>query len=139
MTCFMCSIESSAIVAENDLALAFRDSFPVSPGHTLVITRRHVRDWFQATRDEQVAILDLIDQVKKQLDDQLHPDGYNIGFNAGQAAGQTIPHLHVHVIPRFEGDVDDPTGGVRLVIPDKGNYRRPGFVPRSVEVDQQHD
>ncbi len=135
MTCFMCNLDENTIVAANDLAVAFRDNFPVSPGHTLVITRRHAETWFEATRDEQVAVLDLINEVKNCLDDELHPDGYNVGFNAGEAAGQTIPHLHVHVIPRFAGDVDDPTGGVRLVVPDKGNYRRPGFVPSSVKTE----
>ncbi len=135
MSCPFCAVDPEAIVASGDLALAFRDSFPVNPGHTLVITRRHVRDWFEATRDERIAVLDLVDEVKRALDDELHPDGYNVGFNAGRAAGQTVPHLHVHVIPRFDHDVDDPTGGVRLVIPDRGNYRRPGFVPRSVTDD----
>ena len=135
MTCFMCSPDVDKIVAANDLVVAFRDAFPVSPGHTLVITRRHAKTWFEATREEQLAVLDLVDEVKRLLDDELHPDGYNVGFNAGEAAGQTIPHLHMHVIPRFEGDVDDPTGGVRLVVPDKGNYRRAGFVPSSVKAD----
>ena len=135
----MCSLDENKIVAANDLAIAFRDRFPVSPGHTLVITRRHAETWFEATRDEQVAVLDLINEVKNCLDDELHPDGYNVGFNAGEAAGQTIPHLHVHVIPRFAGDVDDPTGGVRLVVPDKGNYRRLGFVPSSVKAGGHDD
>jgi len=133
----MCTLDENNIVAANDLAVAFRDNFPVSPGHTLVITRRHAETWFEATRDEQVAVLDLINEVKNCLDDELLPDGYNVGFNAGEAAGQTIPHLHVHVIPRFVGDVDDPTGGVRLVVPDKGNYRRPGFVPSSVKAGER--
>ncbi|MCB0968133.1 MAG: DEAD/DEAH box helicase family protein, partial [Ilumatobacter sp.] len=101
---------------------AIRDSFPVSPGHTLVVTRRVVPTWWEATADEQHAILDLIDQVRRRLDAELSPDGYNVGFNAGAAAGQTIPHLHVHVIPRFDGDMDDPRGGVRHVIPGRGNY-----------------
>ena len=137
MPCFMCEIDSTAVLAQNDLALAFRDSYPVSPGHTLVITRRHVETWFEATRNEQHALLDLVDEVKGTLDGELHPDGYNIGINIGEAAGQTIPHLHVHVIPRFIGDVDDPTGGVRLVIPEKGNYRRPGFVPTSKDQGER--
>jgi diadenosine tetraphosphate (Ap4A) HIT family hydrolase len=127
----MCDLHGIELVAENDLAAAFRDRYPVSPGHTLVITKRHVGTWFEATQDEQHALLDLVDLVKKALDAELHPDGYNVGFNVGEAAGQTIPHLHIHVIPRFAGDVDDPTGGVRLAIPDKGNYRRPGFVATS--------
>ena len=135
----MCTLDENNIVAANDLAVAFRDAFPVSPGHTLVITKRHVKTWFDATRAEQLAVLDLVNELKSLLDDELHPAGYNVGFNAGEAAGQTIPHLHMHVIPRFEGDVDDPTGGVRLVVPDKGNYRRPGFVPSSVQGGEQDD
>ena len=113
---------ASSWVASNALAFALRDRFPVSPGHTLVIPRRLVAAWFDATADEHAAIFALISDVKRQLDAELHPDGYNIGINAGEAAGQTVMHLHVHLIPRFRGDVDDPRGGVRHVIPGKGNY-----------------
>jgi diadenosine tetraphosphate (Ap4A) HIT family hydrolase len=133
MTCFMCDVEPAEIVAENELAVAFRDSFPVNPGHTLVVTRRHAATWFDATNDEQVAVLELVAEVKRLLDEELHPDGFNIGVNVGEAAGQTVFHLHVHVIPRFAGDVDDPTGGVRLVVPERGNYRRPAFVPSATK------
>jgi superfamily II DNA or RNA helicase/diadenosine tetraphosphate (Ap4A) HIT family hydrolase/SOS-response transcriptional repressor LexA len=111
-------------VASNDLAFAIRDRYPVSSGHTLIITRRVVADWFSATEDERLAIMRLVEQVKERLDAELHPSGYNVGFNAGAAAGQTVMHLHVHVIPRFTGDMDDPRGGVRHVIPSKGNYLR---------------
>lgn len=116
-------------VASNPLAFAIRDGFPVTPGHTLVITRRLVPTWFDATRDEQLAILDLVEAVKRQLDEEFRPAGYNVGFNVGEHAGQTVMHLHVHVIPRYEGDMDDPTGGVRHVIPWKGNYRRAAAAP----------
>lgn len=109
-------------VASNALAFAIRDGFPVSPGHTLVIPRREVSSWFEATREEQLAILDLVDTVKAQLDATLAPAGYNLGINVGAAAGQTVFHLHVHVIPRYLGDVADPRGGVRHVIASKGNY-----------------
>ena len=109
-------------LASNALAFAIRDGFPVSPGHTLIVPRRLVATWFEATRGEQVALLDLVDVVKAQLDAELKPDGYNIGINAGAAAGQTVMHLHLHLIPRFAGDVPDPRGGVRHVIPGKGNY-----------------
>lgn len=118
------TIPESAWVASNALAFAVRDGYPVSRGHTLVITRRQVATWFDATREEQLALIDLVDRVKQQLDAELRPAGYNVGFNAGEAAGQTVMHLHVHVIPRFGGDMDDPRGGVRHVIPWKGNYRR---------------
>lgn len=113
MSAFL-EIPESGWVGSNGL----RDRFPVSRGHTLIITRRVVRDWFCATSAERAALLELVDVVKKQLDDELHPDG----FNAGAAAGQTVEHLHVHVIPRFHGDMDDPRGGVRHVIPSRGNY-----------------
>lgn len=118
-------IPVSDYVAENSLAFAVKDRFPVFEGHTLVISRRRVATWFDATRDEQIAILDLIDVVKGLLDAEFGPSGYNVGFNAGSAAGQTIDHLHVHVIPRYEGDLSDPAGGVRLVNPERGNYLRP--------------
>jgi len=95
----------------------------VSPGHTLVVPRRQFASWFKATHEEQTAIFALVDEVKRQLDKQTpKPDGYNVGINVGEAAGQTVMHLHVHVIPRYRGDVDDPRGGVRHVIPGKGNY-----------------
>jgi len=113
-------------VASNELAFAIRDSFPVSQGHSLVISRRVVPTWFDATANEQRAILELINHVKRDLDECFQPDGYNVGFNAGSAAGQTVPHLHVHVIPRYGGDVTDPRGGVRNVIPHLGNYLAPG-------------
>ncbi len=116
-------------VASNALAFAIRDMFPVAKGHTLIVTRRVVRDWFEAKREEQLAVLDLVDLVKRQLDEEFHPAGYNVGFNAGEAAGQTVMHLHVHVIPRYEGDMDDPRGGVRHAIPWKGNYKRVAAAP----------
>jgi superfamily II DNA or RNA helicase/diadenosine tetraphosphate (Ap4A) HIT family hydrolase/SOS-response transcriptional repressor LexA len=117
------ALPPSAWVASNTLAFAIRDAFPVSPGHTLVITRRLVPDWFSATAEERAAIMALVDQVKQVLDATIpRPDGYNVGFNAGEAAGQTVMHLHVHVIPRFRGDMADPRGGVRGVIPAKQNY-----------------
>jgi diadenosine tetraphosphate (Ap4A) HIT family hydrolase len=109
-------------VAANALAFAIRDGFPVSPGHTLIVPRREVPTWFDASRDEQRAILELIETVKLQLDQEFSPDGYNVGFNAGEAAGQTVMHLHVHVIPRYRGDVDDPRGGIRHVMPSKAAY-----------------
>lgn len=112
-------------VAENELAFAIRDGFPVSPGHTLIVTRRLVADWFAASPEEQAACLALLGEVRAQLDREFAPDGYNVGFNAGLAAGQTVPHLHVHVIPRFTGDQADPRGGVRRVIPEKADYWSP--------------
>jgi diadenosine tetraphosphate (Ap4A) HIT family hydrolase len=116
-------------IASNDLAFALYDGFPVSPGHALIIPRRLVATWFEATREEQIALFELIDTVKARLDAELQPDGYNIGINAGLAAGQTVMHLHVHLIPRFGGDVPDPRGGVRHLMPGKGNYLAQEFKP----------
>ena len=116
------SVPSSEWVAHNELAFAIRDRYPVSKGHTLVIPKRHVATWFDATEDERKAIFALVDAVKRALDLELAPHGYNVGFNAGEAAGQTVMHLHVHVIPRFRGDMDDPRGGIRGVIPEKQKY-----------------
>ena len=111
-------------VCANDLAFAIFDSYPVSPGHVLVITKRVVPTFFECSGPEQQALMQLVGEVKRILDERLdpQPDGYNVGFNCGSAAGQTVPHVHVHVIPRYAGDMPDPRGGVRHVIPEKGNY-----------------
>jgi diadenosine tetraphosphate (Ap4A) HIT family hydrolase len=111
-------------VIENELAFAHYDTYPVSNGHCLVITRRHVAEYFQATVAEKAAIWELVDQVKPIIDRDFGPDGYNVGVNIGAAAGQSIPHLHIHVIPRYTGDVENPQGGVRGVIPHKQKYVR---------------
>ena len=122
MNCAFCTLPASRIVKENDHALLIRDAYPVSPGHSLVIPRRHVGSWFEASLDERSAMLALIDAAKAMIDSELAPDSYNIGINDGPAAGQTVPHLHMHLIPRFKGDVPDPRGGVRWVIADKAKY-----------------
>ncbi|NQU36756.1 MAG: HIT family protein, partial [Actinobacteria bacterium] len=109
-------------MASNDQAFAIRDRFPVSRGHTLVIPKRIVANWWQADERERSAMFHLVDEVKADLDEHFSPTGYNVGFNAGDSAGQTINHLHVHVIPRYDGDMADPTGGIRHVIPEKANY-----------------
>jgi len=129
--CPFCNPESTRITAENPSARAIRDAYPVTPGHTLIIPRRHIPTWFDATDQEQRDMMALVAEVKARLDAEHAPDGYNIGVNIGESAGQTVMHLHIHVIPRHTGDVDDPTGGVRLVIPERGNYRRPGHIPRT--------
>ena len=127
--CPFCILSLDEVVCGNSAALAIRDGYPVAEGHTLIIPARHLASWFEASKEEQRAIFDLVEQVKSELDAELSPDGYNVGFNLGQAAGQTVGHLHLHVIPRYAGDVDDPTGGVRLVIPERGNYRAVGRIP----------
>lgn len=130
-TCPFCDISLDAVVFGNIAAFAIRDGYPVAKGHTLIVPVRHVANWFESSVEEKHAILNLLEQVKEELDIELSPDGYNVGFNLGRAAGQTVGHLHMHVIPRYEGDVDDPTGGVRLVIPERGNYRACGRIPRA--------
>ncbi|SPF47803.1 HIT domain protein [Candidatus Desulfosporosinus infrequens] len=102
--CVFCSLPATVILAENELAKAFFDKFPVSVGHVLIITKRHVKNIFEATPEEMASIGGLLRRVKEHLDEQYHPDGYNIGVNVGDAAGQTVFHLHVHVIPRYRGD-----------------------------------
>ncbi|WP_394937047.1 HIT family protein, partial [uncultured Ilumatobacter sp.] len=118
-------LDHDAWVESNELAFAIRDGFPVSPGHTLIIPRRVISDWWQATPALRLAMFELVDDVKRRLDVEFEPNGYNVGFNDGAAAGQTVDHFHVHVIPRFDGDVPDPRGGVRHVIPERGNYLDP--------------
>jgi superfamily II DNA or RNA helicase/diadenosine tetraphosphate (Ap4A) HIT family hydrolase/HKD family nuclease len=122
--CPFCAISPDRLVLATDLVVAIRDAYPVSPGHTLVIPRRHIATFFDTTPQERVAIGEAVVALKVQLDAELHPkpDGYNVGFNAGQAAGQTVMHLHVHVIPRYAGDLLNPRGGVRAVIPHKADY-----------------
>jgi diadenosine tetraphosphate (Ap4A) HIT family hydrolase/HKD family nuclease len=117
-------IHTSEWIAANDLAFAIHDKFPVSKGHSLVISKRLIATWFDASDAEQASMMSLVGEVRRFLDESLHPkpDGYNVGFNSGIAAGQTVPHLHIHVIPRYHGDVTDPTGGIRHVIPAKANY-----------------
>lgn len=121
-SCPFCSMTADRVVAQNVHAFMVLDGFPVSPGHTLIIPRRHVLSFFGITADERHAMLALLDQAKAALDHDLHPAGYNIGINDGTAAGQTIPHLHIHLIPRFPGDRADPRGGVRWILPDKADY-----------------
>lgn len=114
-------------IDSNEYAFAVYDDYPVNEGHVLVISKREIPTWFDATEEEQQAIMNLIGKMKLYLQEKYDPDGYNIGLNNGEAAGQTVPHLHVHLIPRFEGDMEDPRGGVRHVIPERGNYKRACF------------
>lgn len=106
----------------NNLGFVIRDGFPVSDGHTLIIPCRHVASFFETTHEERRALLDLLDIAHEDIETSYSPDGYNIGINDGTAAGQTVYHLHIHLIPRYNGDRPDPRGGVRFVIPDKADY-----------------
>jgi diadenosine tetraphosphate (Ap4A) HIT family hydrolase len=111
----------------NELACAFSDAFPVSRGHALIIPRRHESDFFRLAEAEHSAIMELVRQMKVSLQERHHPDAYNIGVNAGAAAGQTVAHAHVHLIPRYKGDAEDPRGGVRWVLPKHAAYwHKPG-------------
>jgi diadenosine tetraphosphate (Ap4A) HIT family hydrolase len=109
-------------MGENNLALWFFDGFPISPGHSLIVPKRHIASFFDATGDERTALLALLDEAKRRVEAEQHPAGYNIGINDGAAAGQTVQHLHIHLVPRFPGDQRDPRGGVRWVIPEKADY-----------------
>jgi diadenosine tetraphosphate (Ap4A) HIT family hydrolase len=120
--CPFCNPQKDEIVLANDLCYARYDRYPVSPGHLLLIPFRHVAGLFDATDDEQAALLALVREAKALLDERFRPDGYNVGVNVGKTAGQTVMHLHVHVIPRYAGDMADPRGGVRGVIPEKRKY-----------------
>ena len=120
--CPFCSPASEEIVLRNPLCYARYDRYPVGKGHLLVIPFRHVADFFELTEDERKAAFDLVWQAKAKLDSDLHSDGYNVGVNVGLAAGQTVMHAHIHLIPRYRGDVPDPRGGVRFVIPERAKY-----------------
>jgi len=121
--CPFCDAEAERrSVARTSLAFALRDRYPVSLGHTLIIPVRHVADFFALTAEERDACLSLLDEMKAALDREFSPDGYNVGINVGAAAGQTVPHVHFHLIPRYAGDLPDPRGGVRGVIPERQKY-----------------
>ena len=115
-------IPSSEWIASSDIGFVVWDRFPVNPGHALVVPHQPVTRWWDLTPEEQAGMMELLSATRAFIDDLHRPDGFNIGFNDGVAAGQTVDQLHLHVIPRYVGDVDDPRGGVRHVIPSRGNY-----------------
>ncbi len=120
--CPFCSVPGSAVIARNERFLALADGFPVSPGHTLIVPVRHAASFFDLDDRERQAMLDLVGEVKAILEERHHPAGFNVGWNDGPAAGQTVMHFHLHVIPRYEGDVADPRGGIRWIFPDRAPY-----------------
>ena len=120
--CPFCSPSEDEIVLHNDLCYARLDRYPISKGHLLIIPFRHEPSFLLMTAEEQAATLELLSQARSKLDSDFQPDGSNIGINVGKAAGQTVAHAHIHVIPRYAGDVPDPRGGVRFVIPEKARY-----------------
>ena len=121
--CLFCFIPSERIIASNDLVYAIRDGFPVTPLHTLVIPKRHAVDYFGLTEAELLASNNMLEAIRKSiLTADTTVEGFNIGMNAGAVAGQTIFHCHIHLIPRRAGDVENPRGGIRHLIPGKGSY-----------------
>jgi diadenosine tetraphosphate (Ap4A) HIT family hydrolase len=120
--CPFCPPPADSILWTDGVAIAFADGFPISPGHTLIIPTRHVGTWKNALPEERSALSGAIAEVQEILGRLHSPDGFNVGFNDGAAAGQTVAHFHIHVIPRYDGDVPDPRGGIRMILPGKANY-----------------
>jgi diadenosine tetraphosphate (Ap4A) HIT family hydrolase len=119
---FCHKIERREFTIETECAIAFLDAFPLSPGHSLIVPRRHESDFFKLTEVEELAVWRVVRDVRNDIETRLAPQGYNVGINIGFAAGQTVGHAHVHLIPRYRGDVDDPRGGIRWMIPAKAPY-----------------
>ncbi len=125
MKCFFCDIQLSSDdkkIVENNSFFSRFDDFPISPGHSEIISKKHIESFFDLTESELSEMYDLILKTRLVIEKRFRPDGYNIGINEGKAAGQTINHLHIHLIPRYIGDVDNPRGGVRNIIKGKGDY-----------------
>jgi diadenosine tetraphosphate (Ap4A) HIT family hydrolase len=121
--CPFCNLNSKVeLISETATAVAFLDSYPVNKGHTLIVPKRHVANYFDLSIHEQRALWLLVNRCKKIIEKQHNPDGFNVGINLGEAAGQSIFHVHIHLIPRYKGDVENPRGGVRGVVPNKQNY-----------------
>lgn len=121
--CLFCH-NPQGVTRTNELAYAARDTYPVSPGHSLIIPIRHCANFFDLTPDEISACMELLTVERKALDEEFSPDGYNVGVNVGMAAGQSIFHVHIHLIPRYTGDSPRPQGGVRQVLAEKAHYSR---------------
>jgi diadenosine tetraphosphate (Ap4A) HIT family hydrolase len=120
--CPFCSVHQDKIRAQDSLTFTVRDTLPVSPGHTLILPKRHIASIFEATKDEVAALWEALRLSRSALLREFSPDGFNIGINDGLASGQTILHLHIHLIPRYKGDMPDPRGGIRWIFPDKAVY-----------------
>jgi diadenosine tetraphosphate (Ap4A) HIT family hydrolase len=120
--CAFCTLPRQRVIDEIGSAIAIRDAYPVSQGHTLLIPKRHIGSFFELSAMERSDILNLLDCAKVMVDKEFQPQGYNIGINDGPCAGQTVPHVHIHLIPRYTGDSLDPRGGVRWVLPEKAKY-----------------
>tara|TARA_B100001248_G_C27344572_1_gene438027 strand:+ start:73 stop:441 length:369 start_codon:yes stop_codon:yes gene_type:complete len=110
-------------IFENSVGFVIFDKFPVSKGHCLIIPNRVYSDYFDSSEEEIIGLNKLLFKTKKYLDEKFNPSGFNVGINCGKVSGQTVDHLHIHIIPRYPKDVDDPTGGIRCVIPNKQKYK----------------
>ena len=110
-------------IFENSVGFVIFDKFPVSKGHCLIIPNRIYSDYFDSSEEEIIGLNNLLFKTKKYLDEKFNPSGFNVGINCGKVSGQTVDHLHIHIIPRYPKDVDDPTGGIRCVIPNKQKYK----------------
>jgi len=123
LDCPFCNPDSKReLIVESATAFAIFDKFPVNRGHALIIPKRHCADYFELTFKEQAACVFMLNKVKELVSATFNPDGFNVGINVGEHSGQTINHVHIHLIPRYKGDVEDPRGGVRGVIMDKQKY-----------------
>jgi len=141
--CYFCKLSRKVeIICETATCVAFYDGYPVSPGHALIIPKRHVASYRDLTNHEKEAMNVVQEYVMKKIDERFHPDGYNVGINIGEAAGQSVFHCHMHIIPRYKGDVPNPKGGVRGVIPSKQSYsakKKPEKLSTSAKESVKHD
>lgn len=119
--CPFCNVEREKIL-ETEMSFAIYDGFPVNEGHALIIPKRHTANYFDLSLEEQKDCIELLNRVKVIVQKKYNPAGFNVGININEAAGQTVPHVHIHLIPRYEGDVEEPRGGVRGVIPERKSY-----------------
>ena len=122
--CPFCNLPAGQILFKNRLVFAILDKFPATSGHLLVIPFRHVASFWELEEEEMAATNAMLKRCKSFIDEKFAPQGYNVGVNIGKDAGQTVMHVHIHLLPRYEGDVEDPVGGVRHTLPGKGNYLR---------------
>ena len=115
-------LEKKERLLENEVGFVIYDGYPVSKGHCLIVPHRVYSDYFESTNEEVIGLQKLVLETKKLLDGKFKPNGFNVGINSGETGGQTVPHVHIHLIPRYKGDMENPRGGVRGVIPSKQKY-----------------